>query len=68
VEAAAGAVDGFAAPEGAAEAGIIRFGTMPNGDARIAWPEAMQWVIEFCSQICGADCSVVQHGVSARGC
>lgn len=51
------------------EAGIIRFGTMPNGDACYCLaPEAMQWVIDFCAQMCGADCTVIQPGAVSRGC
>ena len=41
------------------EAGIVRVGTMPNGDACYCLePGAIAWLIEFCQQVCGPDCDV----------
>jgi ArsR family transcriptional regulator, arsenate/arsenite/antimonite-responsive transcriptional repressor len=51
------------------EAGIIRFGTMPNGDPCYCLaPDAMQWVIDFCAQLCGPDCGVMSVGGGRAGC
>jgi ArsR family transcriptional regulator len=41
------------------EAGIVRVGTMPNGDPCYCLePAAMQWVIQFCADVCGPECEV----------
>ncbi|MEX0781080.1 MAG: metalloregulator ArsR/SmtB family transcription factor [Dehalococcoidia bacterium] len=41
------------------EAGIVRVGAMPNGDTCYCLePGAIQWLIDFCAQVCGPDCTV----------
>ena len=51
------------------EAGIVRVGTMPNGDPCYCLePEAMQWVIEFCAQVCGPECDVRGLTTAQSGC
>ncbi|MGH7754111.1 MAG: ArsR/SmtB family transcription factor [Gemmatimonadales bacterium] len=40
------------------EAGIVRIGAMPNGDACYCLePGVLGWLIDFCQQICGPDCT-----------
>jgi hypothetical protein len=56
------------APEGAQDAGIIRMGTMPNGEACYCLePAAIQWLMGFCAEFCGPECSVPGLG-KGEGC
>lgn len=51
------------------EAGIVRVATMPNGDPCYCLePGAMQWVIDFCAQVCGPDCTVIGADGLTRNC
>ena len=41
------------------EAGIIRVETMPTGETCYCLePGAIQWLMEFCAQVCGPECGV----------
>ncbi len=51
------------------EAGIVRFGTMPNGDTCYCLePDALRWVIAFCAEVCGPGCDVLSEDGARTGC
>ena len=51
------------------DAGIIRLGTMPNGEACYCLePGAIQWLMDFCAEVCGPECSVPALVEGGSGC
>ena len=51
------------------EAGIVRIGTMANGDPCYCLePGAIQWLIDFCAEVCGPDCNVIDPDTLQARC